>query len=324
MRKLLLFAIIILTVMSSCSLKRRTLKKAEKRFDAGEYELAIDMYHKAIRKGISPGEANFYIGEAYRLSNRLKESLPYYEAAIKNKYSEEEVFFYLSYAYKANEDYEKARESLNNYLDIGVNETLRQMAEQELLNLTEVEKMLEVTNYFRVTNLRAINTQAAEYSPIYNNGELYFTSSREGGKIYKATGTPYTKIYKVETQGARVDLATLQPLNELINDDNTQEGSVTFSSDGNTMIYAKGNSGKKKGAKDVNLYITRFRRGKWSEPVLLRVNDPDAWDSSPSLRAFATEHTASHRGPLKRSRMDVCSRKVRTPSDCWSRTSSVR
>ncbi|MFC2125563.1 OmpA family protein [Bacteroidota bacterium] len=283
MRKWFFYGLLLLILLPSCSLKKRPLKKADKKFDVGEYEVAIELYHKAIRKGESPGEANFLIGESYRVSNRLKEALPYYEASIKNRYKEEEVYFYLAFSYKAHERYDEARDALNNYLDVGVNESLRQMAEKELRNLNLVEEMLSVKNYYRVKNLRDINTPAAEYSPIYNNGELYFTSARAGGKIYKATGSTFTSIYKIKSQGARVDMATLQPLGEMINHENTNEGSVTFSSDGKTMIYAKGNSGKKKSGKDVDLYITRFRRGKWSEPRLIRINDPDAWDSCPSL-----------------------------------------
>jgi len=283
MKNWFLIGMVLMISLASCSLRNRTMKKAEKKFEVGEYETSIDIYHKAISKGKSIGEANFKIGESYRLSNRLIEALPYYEASIKNRYTEEEVYFYLAQSLKANERYDEAKDALINYLDIGVNETLRQMAESELMNLDIVEEMLSVKNYYRVKNLRAINTQAAEYSPIYNNGELYFTSAREGGKIYKATGTAFTNIYKIKTQGARVDIATLEPLNDMVNNENTNEGSVTFSSDGKTMVYAKGNTGKKKGGKDVDLFITRFRRGKWSEPRMIRINDPDAWDSCPSF-----------------------------------------
>ena len=89
MRKWLIYGLLILILLPSCSLKKGPLRKANKKFDVGEYELAIDLYHKAIKKGKSIGEANFLIGESYRVSNRLKEALPYYEAAIRNRYKEE-------------------------------------------------------------------------------------------------------------------------------------------------------------------------------------------------------------------------------------------
>ena len=57
-----------------------------------------------------------------------------------------------------------------------------------------------------------------------------------------------------------------------------------FSPDGKTMVFAKGNTGKKKGTADVNLYISRFRNQSWSEPRMLAISKPDAWDSSPAER----------------------------------------
>ena len=42
MRKLLLYGFILLAVLTSCNLNKRTLKKAEKKFNAGEYELSIE------------------------------------------------------------------------------------------------------------------------------------------------------------------------------------------------------------------------------------------------------------------------------------------
>ncbi|HEX8039607.1 MAG TPA: OmpA family protein, partial [Chryseosolibacter sp.] len=115
------------------------------------------------------------------------------------------------------------------------------------------------------------------------NDELYFTSSRGNGKIYEATGTPFTDIYKVTSRGAIVDMATLAPLPEGINSDNINDGCVTFSPDGKIMVFAKGNTGKRKGSSDVDLYLSRFRNGSWSEPVPLNINDPEAWDSSPAF-----------------------------------------
>jgi peptidoglycan-associated lipoprotein len=49
------------------------------------------------------------------------------------------------------------------------------------------------------------------------------------------------------------------------------------------MVFAKGNTGKKKGAVDVDLYITRYRNNVWSEPVMININDPDWWDSAPAF-----------------------------------------
>jgi outer membrane protein OmpA-like peptidoglycan-associated protein/tetratricopeptide (TPR) repeat protein len=276
-------------------MNKKLVKKGDKRFDLGEYEVAIATYHKALVKSKDPGYINFKIAESYRISNRIKKALPYYQAAVNNGYSEDEGFYYLALALKASQKYDEALEIYDRLSMNATNEEYKTMATEESASVNTIKEILNTKNYYRVKNLSDINTSGAEYSPVYNNGELFFTSSREGGKIYKATGTAFTKIYKVETKGARVDLLTLEPL-DMINDDDTNEGSVTFSADGRIMIYAKGNNGKKRGTKDVNLYTTSNRRGQWSQPRMLRVNDPDSWDSTPALSADGrTLYFASNR-----------------------------
>jgi outer membrane protein OmpA-like peptidoglycan-associated protein len=49
------------------------------------------------------------------------------------------------------------------------------------------------------------------------------------------------------------------------------------------MVFAKGNNGKRKGANDVDLYLSRFRNGQWSEPTPININQPDAWESTPAM-----------------------------------------
>ncbi len=68
-----------------------------------------------------------------------------------------------------------------------------------------------------------------------------------------------------------------------INESNINEGCITFTPDGKTMIFAKGNNGKRKGAIDVDLYLSRYRNGQWAEPTPININQPDAWESTPAL-----------------------------------------
>jgi len=274
--------IFILSVFS-CSTGKMAIKKGDKRLKYGEYEYSIEYYNKAIVKNYHAAEANFKIGEAYRLSNRIAEAQPYYEKAISLGYDNEAVNYYYALALKSNKKYEQAKQALNNYAETGSDQNYVDLALKEVDNLNELDKLLNRKSFFRVKNLSSINTPAAEYSPVYRDGELYFTSSRFGGKIYKATGTAFTNLYKVKTKGARVDTNTIEPLSETINSPNTNEGCITFSPDGKTMVFAKGNSGRRKGADDVDLYISRYRRSGWSKPELMRLNDRKSWDSTPAF-----------------------------------------
>lgn len=269
--------------LASCSAGKMAMKKGNNKFKYGDYDYSIDYFNKAIKHNYKPAEANFKIGEAYRLSNRLKEAESFYYASIENNYAEEEVNYYYGIALKSNEKYDLAKQELETYVASASNEKVIEIAQTEIDNLIKLSEIIDKKNYYRVKNLELINTPSAEYSPVYLDGELYFTSSRFGGKIYKATGTSFTNLYKVKTKGARVDASTISSLGDLINSPNTNDGCIAFSPSGQTMVFAKGNSGRKKGAEDVDLYISRFRRGAWSTPTLMRVSNGKSWDSTPSF-----------------------------------------
>jgi peptidoglycan-associated lipoprotein len=277
--------ILLLSILylASCSAGKMAMKKGDKKIKYGEYDYSIEYFNKAIKHNHNLGEANFKIGEAYRLSNRLKEAEPYYKISIEENFEDEEVKYYYGLALKSNEKYELAKQELEDYLATASDENIIKLAQTEVDNLIQLNQILDEKNYYRVKNLELINSPSAEYSPVYLDGELFFTSSRYGGKIYKATGSSFTNIYKVKTKGARVDSTTISSLGDLINSPNANEGCVAFSPDGQSMVFAKGNSGRKKGAEDVDLYISRFRRGAWSTPTLMSVSNGKAWDSTPSF-----------------------------------------
>lgn len=78
--------------------------------------------------------------------------------------------------------------------------------------------------------------------------------------------------------------------------EDANEGSPTFSPDGKTLIFARGNSGKKKGTVDVDLYQSRNVGGQWTAPAILPINDSLAWDGSPAFsRDGKTLYFASNR-----------------------------
>jgi len=284
---------LLVAAISSCSLE----KKASKTYDKGEFQNSIDIYSKLLDKEPNNGEAAYFIAESYRKSNRIHHALPFYEKAIENGVKNDSIKLNYAFALKANGNYQESKQVLEDYINTVEDEELSTRANEEYSNLNNLNELRAKKSYFRVKNLEEINSPAAEYSPVYNDGELFFTSSRaQNNKIYEATGTPFTNIYRIKTQGARVDTNTVRSLQGDINNHNINEGSVTFSPDGRTMVFARGNSGKKKGTADVNLYITRLRRDGWTEPRMLNINNPGYWDSSPAFsRDGRTLYFASNR-----------------------------
>jgi len=270
-----------------CSSLQSSLEK-------GEYDVVISKYAGSLEK--NDPEINYQVAEAYRKSNRLQESVPFYKEALDKGVAEEDAYYYYAKALKANKSYDEAQIVLENSISELTDESVKKLVNNELKNLTSLEEIKNSETYYRVKNLEDINTDGAEYAPVYTNNYLYFTSNRDGGKIYKNTGTPFTDIYRVGTKGANVNLRTLQKLDEIINEPGINEGTLTTSSDGRTVIFGKGNSGKASGNSEVNLYFTRYRNGTWIEPRPLSINDPGYWDSTPALTPDGTSlYFASNR-----------------------------
>ena len=267
--------IFLLVVISACG-------SLEKSMTLGAYDDIINKYEDSNPSKNDP-ELNYQIAEAFRKSNRIGESAPFYDAAIKRKYSEESAYLYYAQSLKSNQNYELAESVLREYVSRGKNESILKMAEKELANLDNVDNLKKKDNYYRVKNLVAVNTSNAEYSPVHKNNYLYFTSNRDGGRIYRSTGTPFTDLYRVQTKGANVNMRTVQALNPVINDPIINEGSLAISPDGLSIIFAKGNNGKASGNDEVNLFFTRYRNGKWLTPRPLGINEPGYWDSTPAL-----------------------------------------
>ena len=270
---------VIMALLAGCSAE----KKATKAFRLGKYQTTIDIFKDKLSKDPDDGLANYMVAESYRLSNRLREAEPYYAKANGAGVNQDSVKFYYGQALEVNGRYNEARKVWEQIAAGGASENFKQRVQDEIAGLDYLEKLNQKESYYRVKNLELINTPSAEYAPVHLNDELYFTSSRGNGKVYEATGTPFTNIYKVTSRGAIVDLATLRPLPEGINHENINDGCITFTPDGRIMVFAKGNTGKSRGSSDVDLFLSRFRNGTWSEPVPLNINDPEAWDSSPAF-----------------------------------------
>lgn len=249
-----------------------TEKKATKAFQLGKYQTAIELYSRLLKDNPQDGNYNYMVAESYRLSNRLKDAETYYMNAGGRGVNKDSMQFYYAQSLKSNGKYSEARKQLDELLRNASVDQLKDRASAELDGLAYLEKLDGNENFYRVKNLELINTPASEYAPAYLNNELYFSSNRGNGRIYEATGTPYSDLYKAATRGANVDASTVEPLSQTINDPIRNEGCITFSPDGRIMVFAKGNTSKKNGGDDVDLYLVRNRNGSWSEPV--KINAP--------------------------------------------------
>lgn len=259
------------------------ISKGDKRFEQEEYERAIEFYKQALAKADNKGEINYRIAEAYRLSNRLAEAAPYYQAAIDGGFRKEDAYLYYGLALKAQGQYEAALNQLRDYLRVGTNPQLKAVAAREVESFSTLSNILGMAPRFKVQNLEALNTEASEFAPYVLNNDLIFSSTRGAGKEYMGNGEGFLDIFATAlTDSAAAMGGAVRPYDN-INVEGLHDALATFANEGRTVVFARGNQGTKKGRQNVDLFVSNFRGNAWTEPQLLSINDPQAWDSSPAF-----------------------------------------
>jgi peptidoglycan-associated lipoprotein len=299
LRHQLAFFICLLTLgwlLVSCNSAMQAYKDGVKKFDNGEYDLAIKGFEKAVAENYESTQSTFLIAESYRLSNRFKEAIPYYKKAIDEGISNPEAQFQYAYALKTNGQYDEAASQFSSFAKVADSQKIlqeRALREVEILKITDRLKTEKMQVEFKAIPL---NTAGAEFSPTILGNQLVFSAAKKE-KIYKNNGQPMLGLYQVTiTEDPGLTQGSPQLFSKEIYEPEANEGSPAFSPDGKTLVFARGNTGKKKGTTDVDLYMSRNVGGAWTVPAMLPINDSLAWDGSPAFsRDGKTLYFASNR-----------------------------
>jgi peptidoglycan-associated lipoprotein len=268
------------------------MSKADKRFARGEYEPAIALYKAdaAKGKGAEAAVANFRLGESYRLSNRLDQATPYYKAAIDGGLRNADLSYRYAEALKASGKFDEAAALFTTYAQSGANRTLAGRAEAAAKSATASKALVGSAPGYEVMPLDAVNSPDDDFSAsrMPGSNELVFASGREG-KTYLGNGEKFLSLYaqKFDDPNAMTG-GTARKLEPLFNNTKEHQASATYTPDGKTMVFARSNDGSKKGYRSVDLWISYFRNGVWTEPILANINDRTADDFAP---AFAPDGT---------------------------------
>lgn len=275
--------------LSGCASSGK-LSKADKHFLRGEYEAAVPLYKADATKGKGAALANFRLGEAYRLSNRLDQAEPYYKAALDGNARNADLGYRYAEALRASGKFDEAATRFTAYAQSGTNRTLAAHAEAEARGATASKALASATASYDVAPLDAVNSPNSDFSAarMPNSGELVFASGRDG-KPYPGNGERYTALYAQKFDDpAAMTGGTPRKLEPLFNNDKELQASATYTPDGKTMVFARSNDGSKKGYRSVDLWISYYRNGTWTEPVLANINDRTADDFAP---VFAPDGT---------------------------------
>jgi outer membrane protein OmpA-like peptidoglycan-associated protein len=286
-------SLLLLIGVSSC---KSLQEKGNEQYLSGEYQYAIGTFSQILADDPENIEANQIVAESYRLSNRIEDAEPYYQKLVDSDPTFES-YYRLGLSLKANGKDDEAKEAFEKakgftQVDRFLAETQRQL---EAIKLTD-----GIDNYWpmhELINYKELNTAGADYAPVLSEDFIYFTSGRQASGLYAADGSPYTKLFRARADGLKVDVSAVQALPEFQNEEGLNQAAIAISPDGNTIIYARGNSTSSKDLPETSLFASYFRGGGFTQPIWMPVNEDEFWwNSTPAFSPDGLElYFASNR-----------------------------
>jgi outer membrane protein OmpA-like peptidoglycan-associated protein len=286
-------ALFSLLLLGAC---KSLFEKGNEQYLSGQYQYAIATFSQVLAKDSSNLTARRLLAESYRLSNRIEASLPHYQVLAKED-PNFNTHFFLGQSLKANQKWEEAKLAFEAASTSTSDERLQARVKQELLALPKVKEITDYYANYQLVNYNELNSAGADYAPVISEDFLYFTSGRASSRLYPATGTGYHQLFRTRAQGLKVDAAGVELLPEFENEEGLNQAALAISPDGNTLIYARGNSTSSKDYPETMLFVSYFRGAGFTQPIWMPVNEEDTWwNSTPAFSSDGTElYFASNR-----------------------------
>ena len=268
--KFVLFACCV-AVLSSCGVKAR-LKKADKRYAAGNYFEAASIYRSSYSQVTKnkPLRANiaFKMGHCYRLYNNNARSETSFANAIRNGVEDSTVHLYYAEALRKNGKYAEAKTQYETYLRFDPEDKI--WALNGILSCEKIPEWRKEMTRYEVRKADKFNSRRGDFCPVFGEDDgssFYFTSSRDAAKGRKnstITGLKNNDIFYSKTNASGA-WENIQALPEVINTTD-DEGACCFSADGRTMYFTRCRSvkGETLGGE---IYSSSRAGGEWSEPL---------------------------------------------------------
>ncbi|MFN3851907.1 MAG: OmpA family protein [Spirosomataceae bacterium] len=297
MRPLRFYTVIFVLLSVQTFAQLQTYKKGLVRFERGEYDLAIkDLLKVTTIAETEKAKLYHTIAESYRLTNRWVDAIPFYEKAFEAKLDNSVAHFHYAFALKAAGKYDLALKELERFIEAKSDvKAFNEKAYREVNTLKIIGSIQEKKQSIEFKNLSQINTKGSEFSPMIRGNELIYTGSLKD-KIY-SNGLPFVGLYKAKFGNSIAEIGKPEIFSSSLFDSERNEGTPTFSPDGKTVIFARGNTGKRRDlTPDVDLYVSRNVDGVWTEPRYVSASDSASWDGCPAFsRDGKTIYFASNR-----------------------------
>lgn len=285
-----LYILVCTTVLvcgfSSCSIASR-IKRADKKYNIGEYYAAAEMYKQVFQQIKGNDKATratlaFKQGECYRILNNNRAANAY-KNAIRYQYPDSIVFLHYAQVLQYQGKYKEALKQYNIFLEQHPEDYVALSGKEAC---TQAEEWKKVHTRYKVEPAKEFNAKrSSNFSPAFitpTGDALVFTSNRQEQKSTNkkkvhnsaVTGMPTFNLYSARKNAAGKweDIELCEGLfTENEEEEDAQKRSTTtelgvccFTQDGRTMYltFSKPIHGQDVGTK---IYTSQRASGEWSE-----------------------------------------------------------
>lgn len=284
---------VVIAGFSSCSVSAR-VKRADKKYNIGEYYQAAEMYKQVYRHINSKDKAMrahvaFNQGECYRILNNSKATSAY-KNAIRYHHPDSIVYLHYAQVLHYQGKYKDAIKQYDIYLEAHPKDYVASAGKYACLKMEEWKKQ---SSRYKVAPAKEFNAKrSSNFSPAFIGEDadaLVFTSNRQEQKsstktkvrASSVTGMPAFNLYSARKNAAgkweEIELCeglykeTEEEDGEMQKQATTAElGAACLSADGKTMYftYSKPINGQDLGAK---IYVSQRASGEWGEAQEVRL-----------------------------------------------------
>ncbi|MDR4036529.1 MAG: OmpA family protein [Parabacteroides sp.] len=265
-----MYVLFLLIVSSLYSCKSAKLSDAEEKQRIGEYYEAAAIYRKVYTK-TSPkkrdlrGYIAYRMAECNRLINNTAKATSAYMNAIRYDYPDSTVYLRMGQMLQKTGRYPEAIKNYDIYME---NDPSNLLAINGIQGCELAPGWKKNPTRYEVRRMDKFNSRRGEFSPMLAGDkydQLYFASSRskdKDAKVSAITGQNNNNLFLVKQDEKGAWLAPV----ELEDEVNTEydEGTPSFSPDGNTMYYTYC-AQDPEGPRTAEIYISTRSSAKWGK-----------------------------------------------------------
>ena len=265
-----IYVLFLLIVSSLYSCKSAKLSDAEEKQRIGEYYEAAAIYRKVYTK-TSPkkrdlrGYIAYRMAECNRLINNTAKATSAYMNAIRYDYPDSTVYLRMGQMLQKTGRYPEAIKNYDIYME---NDPSNLLAINGIQGCELAPGWKKTPTRYEVRRMDKFNSRRGEFSPMLAGDkydQLYFASSRskdKDAKVSAITGQNNNNLFLVKQDEKGAWLAPV----ELEDEVNTEydEGTPSFSPDGNTMYYTYC-AQDPEGPRTAEIYISTRSSAKWGK-----------------------------------------------------------